>query len=387
MTNLSPQIQADIKAISSISVVPTILDMVCHTTGMGFSAVARVTDTQWVCCSVHDKINFGIKPGGELKLETTICHEIRQSGDGVIIDHVALDPYFSTHHTPAMYGFQSYISIPIFLKDGRFFGTLCAIDPNPHKLSNPETINMFKLYAELIAFHLHAIDELVEERRIADLREQFIAILGHDLRNPISAISTSSQLLLRSAADDRTKRLAGIIKDSSVRMAALVENVMDFASARLGGGLTLKQNPEDDIAKVLNHVIEELQIINPDCVIKTDVNLAQPVNADSKRIAQLFSNLLANALTHGKAGTPVKVKAISENDVFELSITNFGEPIAVDVLPHLFHPFARGDIKKGDEGLGLGLFISQQIAEAHGGKIAVISTEKETSFTFSMPLN
>jgi GAF domain-containing protein len=90
-----------------------------------------------------------------------------------------------------MYRFQSYISMPIFLKDGMFFGTLCAIDPRPARLKNPETIGMFKLFAELIAFHLDAADRLATseaslsgERQTAELREQFIAVLGHDLRNP-----------------------------------------------------------------------------------------------------------------------------------------------------------------------------------------------------------
>jgi GAF domain-containing protein len=124
---------------------------------MGFAAVARVTDDKWIACSVRDEIEFGLAPGGKLKLETTICNEIRQTGEGVIIDHVEQNPRFCGHHTPAMYGFQSYISIPIILNGGAFFGTLCAIDPQPHKLNNPHTISMFKLFAELISVHLNAI--------------------------------------------------------------------------------------------------------------------------------------------------------------------------------------------------------------------------------------
>ena len=121
----------DIAAVGRIDVVPTILDIVCRTTGMGFAAVARVTEDRWIACSVRDDIDFGLKPGGELKVETTICHEIRQTGDPVIIDDVQADPVYRGHHTPALYGFRSYISMPIRLPDGRFFGTLCAIDPEP----------------------------------------------------------------------------------------------------------------------------------------------------------------------------------------------------------------------------------------------------------------
>jgi GAF domain-containing protein len=130
---------ADIDAIQRIGAVPRILDVVCRSTGMGFAAIARVTDDQWICCMARDEIAFGLKPGSELKLETTICNEIRQSHQAVVIEHVAKDATFSGHHTPAMYGFQSYISVPIILADGSMFGTLCAIDPRPARLS-PEIV-------------------------------------------------------------------------------------------------------------------------------------------------------------------------------------------------------------------------------------------------------
>jgi hypothetical protein len=104
--------QADIDAVQRIDAVPKILNVICRTTGMGFAAVARVTEERWICCAVRDEIEFGLKAGGELRIETTICHEIRQSHKAVVIDHVAQDQAFFGHHTPAMYGFQSYISVP-----------------------------------------------------------------------------------------------------------------------------------------------------------------------------------------------------------------------------------------------------------------------------------
>ena len=152
--------QDDIDAIGRVEAVPTILDVVCRTTGMGFAAVARVTDDRWIACSVKDDIAFGLTPGGELQVETTICHEIRQHREPVIINHVAEDQDYCGHHTPAQYGFQSYISMPIILPNGEFFGTLCAIDPRPAQLDTPEIVGMFKLFAELIAFHLDAVGKM-----------------------------------------------------------------------------------------------------------------------------------------------------------------------------------------------------------------------------------
>ncbi len=132
---------------------------------MGFVAIARVTDERWITCSSYDTLGFGLKPGDELKIETTICNEISQHRHPVFIDHVLKDPQYKEHHTPAMYGFESYISVPIIKKDGSFFGTLCAIDPNPHEVSSPTVSGMFSLFADLIAFHLQVLEEVENSRK------------------------------------------------------------------------------------------------------------------------------------------------------------------------------------------------------------------------------
>ncbi len=137
---------ADIAAVQAVDDVREILRTICDITGMGFAAVARVTDTRWIACQVLDRIGFGLDAGDELELQTTICDEIRQSGSGVIIDHVADNPQWRTHHTPVLYGFQSYISLPI-RRDDSFFGTLCAIDPEPRNVSSLEVVTMFENYA------------------------------------------------------------------------------------------------------------------------------------------------------------------------------------------------------------------------------------------------
>jgi transcriptional regulator with XRE-family HTH domain len=152
-------VKADIAAINGLTIVPKLLEIVCRTTGMGFAAIARVTSDKWVACSVRDEITFGMVPGGELKLETTICHQIRQNGKAVIIDEVSKDKTFCNDPIPILYGFQSYISVPILRQDGSFFGTLCAIDPKPAKVNNPEVIGLFTLFTELISFHLNLMEE------------------------------------------------------------------------------------------------------------------------------------------------------------------------------------------------------------------------------------
>ena len=354
---MSTDFGADIAAVQGIAAVPRILEVVCRSTGMGFAAVARVTEQRWICCAVRDEIAFGLAPGGELEVETTICHEIRQSGEAVIIDSVADDMAFCGHHTPAQYGFQSYISMPIVLADGSFFGTLCAIDPRPARLNTPQTIGMFKLFAELIATHLDAarrvaVSEarLLGERETSELREQFIAVLGHDLRNPLASIAAGTNLLARGGRDPAP--ILALMQQSTARMSALIDNVLDFARGRLGGGITLTRVAQP-LQPVLDHVIAELRASFPASRIETNFDLTQAVNCDGGRIAQLFSNLLGNALIHGTADSPIRVDAGTRAGRFELSVANASQPIRPEAINRLFQPFYRASDAR--QGLGLGL--------------------------------
>ena len=383
--------RADIDAVEAIAAVPTILNVVCRVTGMGFAAVARVTPERWVCLAVNDEIAFGLQPGGELKVDTTICHEVRQARDAVVIDHVAEDEVFCKHHTPAMYGFQSYISMPIFLKDGSFYGTLCAIDPRPAKLKNPGVIGMFKLFAALIAFHLEAGHrlataqaDLLDARATSLLREQFIAVLGHDLRNPLASVAAGTRLLQKTRLEDKALSILDMMGKSVSRMSALIDNVMDLARGRLGGGLTMMRTGEP-LEPALRHVVDELRSAYPDRRIEAEFSLTRSVEVDRERVAQLLSNLLGNALVYGVETEPVRVKASTGRD-FELSVSNKGPAIPSETMQRLFQPFARGDVRPNQQGLGLGLYIASEIARAHGGTIDAASTADETRFTFRMPL-
>jgi signal transduction histidine kinase len=391
--NTAPDFQADIAAVQRIPVVSMILDVVCRMTGMGFAAIARVTPERWIACSVLDKVAFGLLPGNELAIRTTLCDEVRGSGQPIVIDSVADHPAYCSHHTPAMYGLQSYISMPIILPDGTFFGTLCAIDPKPAKLDAPEVVGMFRLFADLIAFHLDAADRLAsseaslkDERETALLREQFIAVLGHDLRNPLSAIDGGTRLLQHTIDGDRSRKVLQMIRGSAARMSGLIDNILDFARGRLGGGLDLSRDSEHALAPVVQQVVDELRASHPTRTIDADIALGRSIGCDPGRIAQLLSNLLGNALTHGDPVAPIDVRARIRGDAFELSVTNVAEPIPPDVLARLFHPFARGEVRPNQQGLGLGLYIASQIAAAHGGTLAADSTAERTRFTFLMPL-
>ncbi|MEC3911515.1 GAF domain-containing protein [Sphingobium sp. CR2-8] len=136
--------------------IRAILAQLCAVTQMGFAAVARVTEDRWIACQVLDKIAFGLEPGAELEVQMTICNEIRQTGDYVVIDHVDADIGWQKHPVPIFYGFKSYVSFPVILADGSFYGTLCAIDPAPRLIDNAETIALIESYAHDIGALLSA---------------------------------------------------------------------------------------------------------------------------------------------------------------------------------------------------------------------------------------
>jgi phosphoserine phosphatase RsbU/P len=229
---------------------------------------------------------------------------------------------------------------------------------------------------------------LATERETAELREQFIAVLGHDLRNPLAAISAGARILQRSGAlgEHKELRVLDMINTTVTRMSDLIDNVLDFARGRLGGGITLSRDANRPLEPVLHQVVDELRTASPQRMIETSFEITEPVNCDRTRIGQLASNLIGNALTHGAPDQPVRVGAKTEGGKFKLWVANAGEPIPAAAMEKLFEPFFRGDVRDSRQGLGLGLHIASQIAHAHGGKIDVTSTADETRFVFTMEL-
>jgi hypothetical protein len=178
MAPTEESLKEDIQRISSIPFLPILLDVVCAATGLGFAAVARVTEDRWIAGGVKDMIQFGMTVGSELPIHTTICHEIREHHTPVVIDHVSYDARFCGHHTPAMYGFESYISFPIIRTSGEFYGTLCAIDPKAAMLNTQPMFGLFTTLAGLIARFLDGVKVLQNEDR-AELENY----LEHELKN------------------------------------------------------------------------------------------------------------------------------------------------------------------------------------------------------------
>ena len=238
----------------------------------------------------------------------------------------------------------------------------------------------------LLEAQVRAEAESKAQREAAVVREQFMAVLGHDLRNPLAATAAGVRMLQqREQLSARGHSILAEMENSLARASGLVDDVLDLARGSLGGGLVINRNADAPLTPVLEQVIAEIRAIAPDHRIDARVAIEEPVFCDRPRLAQLASNLLANAATHGSTDQPIRLSAATEGDSFVLSVANDGGPIPEEVRSRLFQPFFRGDARPSRNGLGLGLFIASEIAKAHDGTLSVSSTTAQTRFTFTMP--
>jgi phosphoserine phosphatase RsbU/P len=304
--------------------------------------------------------------------------------------------YYETHIAPLlrMQGFFNEFAIEMVTAAGEPIQMICnalegrdaAGKPVFTRLALFKATDRRRYEQELLAAREIAKTSLATERETSELREQFIAVLGHDLRNPLASISAGARILGRGAKTEKEHQVVAMLQTTVMRMAELIDNVLDFARGRLGGGITLDRNARKPLEPVLHQVIDELRLSSPGRRIEAEYAIGSPVDCDRGRIGQLVSNLVGNALSHGAASKPVQVRAETEDGLFKLSVANGGEPIPEAAMEKLFEPFFRGEVRASRQGLGLGLHIASQIAKAHDGVLTVTSTPQETKFTFVMPL-
>ena len=383
--------QTDIEVMAESRLVGTILETVMLATNMRFTAIARVTADRWVACRTVDEINFGLAEGDEIEIRSTFCQSVRETSNNVLFSDVAHDDIYRDHPIAVQFGIVSYASIPIHRTDGSFFGTLCAIDTEPRDVKDPRVVAMLEMFADIIGRSLEAEERLEAQERLiereqelARIQDEFVAVLGHDLRNPVSALGAGLRQLARESSTDRARMLYPLMRASLYRMNELIDNIMLHAKARLGGGIGVSPKADAALAEAITQIVEEIRMASPNQAIELDLGLDEPVTCDAPRVAQAVSNLLSNAIRHGTAGAPITVRgAISEREL-ELSVTNRGEAVPDEMIQKLFQPFQRGLAAKG-EGLGLGLYIASSIASAHGGHLDMTCVDGATTVTLKLP--
>ena len=303
--------------------------------------------------------------------------------------------YYETHLAPLLHmqGFFEEVVLEINQKNGEKLQVLVTALVRTNANDQPSFIRYTILKAtDRLQYEKNLLDakklaerEVSKQTEIVSLRDQFIAILGHDLRNPLAAISMAADLLLSTPGKDEAN-LLGTIKRSNARMMELVTNIMDFTRTRLGQKIILTRQ-EIILEPVLQHIVDEMRVIYPEREIKTFFNLSGPVFCDSYRIAQLVSNLTGNAFTHGDVQFPVIIRAHEEDGKLEISVSNKGTPISKELQKQIFEPFKIDGNDSGKKGLGLGLYICAEIARAHDATLSLTSTEEETRFVFMIDKN
>jgi len=227
--------------------------------------------------------------------------------------------------------------------------------------------------------------------RVEESRHLMLGVLGHDLRNPLGAVANSAEYLLLGENLTSTQGKSVLrIKACTLRMRRMVNDLLDFTRTRLGAGLPLSPIPAH-LGHVCRETIQELEAYHPDRALKMECSGDLRGEWDAPRVAQLVSNLVANAIQHGESDEPVTLSLDGEDHDIVLKVHNRGPVIASEARAKLFEPWMRpvvreAELREGSSGLGLGLYIVREIAVAHGGRVDVESLETEgTTFTVRLP--
>ncbi len=281
--------------------------------------------------------------------------------------------------------------MPLYRLDGEIFGTLCALDPNPAEISEKD-LELFELFASLIAYELDAEEkarereaELVKVSAESETQRRFMSILGHDLRNPLNTILMAANLQKQGRLSaENNLQMAEKITKTARRMQYLIEDLLETTQT-LGGGQISIERKASDLQEICSGIIEEFRISHPAVKIEFFAEENCFGNWDERRIGQILTNLLSNAISYRDRETPVSVNLTEDFERITIQVNNRGEPIGDEAKKYIFSAFWRGTNKNSggnSGGLGLGLYIVKQIVEALDGRISVQSNrENGTTFT------
>jgi signal transduction histidine kinase len=373
----------------AVSEVDEVLHTLGQESGMPTVLLTHVQDGWWSPRAIRDEGRFGLAVGTRLDAQRTICREVvNQSNGGLAVDDARRDERFRDHPAHLENGIAAYVGVPFRLADGTVVGTLCAIDRTPH-VGLDAALRLYRLFARLLAHEF----ELAEVARISRAalttetehgmsRERFLAAVAHDLRTPLAAIEASAQLMARRDHSKNVMQGVARIRYSAERMGRLVDDLLDLARGRLGAGIPVQREELSDVRAFLRSIFTELASAHGGG-FQADVQVDnRSVHWDRDRITQCLDNIITNALVHGATDAPVSVVARATPTHVIIDVVNGGE-IPESDRTTLFDPFHGPRTVR--HGLGLGLFIADQIVRAHGGSIAVESLNGETSTRITLP--
>ncbi|HZH16635.1 MAG TPA: PAS domain S-box protein [Archangium sp.] len=281
---------------------------------------------------------------------------------------------------------RSAIVVPLVAR-GRKLGILSMMSSMPGRMALPTMLEVARGVADRAAIAIDNARLLRESQEAVRVREDVVAIVSHDLRNPLNAISLASLSLLRHdpLTDAQSRGLRRIVSAAD-RAHRMIRDLLDFTQARAGGAIPIHPRPVD-LHELTRQVVDEVHLANPGRHISVEARGDGHGDWDEDRLAQVITNLVGNALQHSPEDSPVRVQSRAEESGVTLGVHNAGPPIPADLLPVIFEPYRRGPAAAlGRGSIGLGLYITRQIVLGHGGHIDVRSSEAEgTSFTVWLP--
>jgi len=227
-----------------------------------------------------------------------------------------------------------------------------------------------------------------EAEQRTEFERQLVGIVSHDIRNPLQAINLSAALGMKVLGDEqRMRHTLERIAGSATKALRMIDDLLDFTTARLSGGISVEPQPAE-LHGLVARAVEDEWASFPERQVELESAGDGRGLWDPERLAQVVRNLVSNALQHTLEGTPIRVESRGERDRVQISVHNAGEPIPREDLPQLFEPFQRDCNARpnGGRSLGLGLYITLHLVEAHGGTLDVRSHEGEgTTFTVELP--
>lgn len=390
---VSDAIRRDVESVARLTSIPTILAAMREVTGLRFGVIARVTKSEWVACAVYDELEFGLHAGDPLAIETTFCSEVHATNKPVVMNDALASEKYCMSPVPKMFGFRSYISVPIFLSDGTNYGTVCALDRDPADVENARVISALSLFGQLIGQQLEAAERAHELQRAHESLKRrneqlatFASVASHDLRSPLRGIGNLAMWLEEELSDTKsaqsTRDLVKQMSTSVRRMSSLVDGVLEYASA----GEDAVRLTDVKLKELVDGISELYAPLNARIVGE---GLERVVRVKKVPLQHVITNLVDNGIKHAqRADAQITISFDVIDHELRCSVADNGPGIAAEHHERVWKLFQSLEASSNNERVtGVGLAIVKKLVENEGGRVWIESEAGEGSrFCFTWPL-
>lgn len=373
--------------IGEINSSQRILETMCSHIQMRYGLIRIKKGNKWDNCCVYDYQSQQIIVQ-DSDIYVKIYQEIRKGLEPIYIDNIDRCAKQQWGELLQEFGLKSYISYPILNKNKTIVGHLSFMNDEPVEFDRPKLETLFPFCSDLIAIDFSDKNEtqylkniLEQERIYSKNRDLILFSLAHDLNNPISIIKLLSQYLEQNLENGTQKILAKKIENTSSRMKGVIDDILDFSNTRFGREIE-SLTELVSMEQLIQQILSEFEVIH-DRTVLTTLRLPLNVHSDKNKMGRAFVNLISNAIKHGAPHKEIEISAFIEKDNFIFSVTNHLSTSHLPNTPDLFKPFVRGS---GSKGLGLGLYVTKEIAKFHKGDVEIVREDTKITFKLWIPI-